>query len=70
MARTPAPRPYPGPFQTPPTELLEGAIGWRHTKRYTAGRRRRAGFEIVHPDGVEEFDLDGNRLRSSALWAP
>ena len=70
MASTAAPRPYPGPFETPPTELLKGAIGWRHTKRYTAGRRRRFGFEIVHPDGVEEFDLDGNRLRSSALWAP
>jgi len=70
MARTAACRPYPGPFETPPPELLEGAIGWRHTKRYTAGRRLRAGFEIVHPDGVEEFDLDGNRLRSSALWAP
>jgi len=70
MARTPAPRPYPGPFETPPTELLEGAIGWRHAKRHTPTRLRPAGFEIVHPDGVEEFDLDGNRLRSSALWAP
>lgn len=70
MAKTPKPRPYPGALPTPPGELLEGAIGWRHTKRHTPGRWWPRGFLIIHPDGLEEFDLDGNRLRSSALWAP
>ena len=42
----------------------------RHTKRHTPGRWEPRGFLIIHPDRVEEFDLDGNRLRSSALWAP
>jgi len=63
-------RPYPGPFPVPAPELLEGAIGWRHTKeRRSPTRSRRCGFEIVYPDGIEQFDLHGTRIRSSALWA-
>jgi hypothetical protein len=68
--RTGTPRSYPGAYLTPSAELLQGAIGWRHTKRHTPGQSQRTGFEIVYPDGIEQFDLDGNRLRSSAIWGP
>ena len=71
MTKMPKAQPYPGPFATPPPEFLKGAIGWRHkSEHYSPTRWRPAGFLIVFPDGIEEIDLDGNRIRSSALWAP
>ncbi len=58
----------PRAVRHPGARVSDGAIGWRHkSEHYTSTRWCRRGFLIVFPDGIEEIDPDGNRIRLSAL---
>jgi hypothetical protein len=69
----PRPKPYSGPFDPPPAESMEGAIGWRHIKITVPGENRWTpiGWEIIFPDHIIEVDMNtGLATRDSAIHAP
>jgi len=64
---------YLGPFNPPPSEYLEGAIGWRFTKTYdeTISHWRPTGWEIVFPEHILTLDYQTHLgMRDSLLYSP
>jgi len=63
------------PFESPPAEVLEGAIGWRFTKEHYEkhGQKcwRPTGWEIVYPGSILTVDYFTKlATRDSILYAP
>lgn len=63
---------YDGPFTPPPPGTLEGALGWRFTKRYPEPNRwEPTGWEIIFPDSILTVDMSsGLATRDSIIYAP